>query len=75
MTNIITYTMLSTTNERFKYLEGSSNTLVYDEELNIYWFGNFHTSNVRQVNKTRYEVEITTLNSVYKFKRNKKETK
>ena len=62
--------MVSTTNERFKYLEGSSNVLFRDEYYNVYWFGNFHTSMVVKEKRTKKTITITTLNSVYKFKEN-----
>lgn len=66
-----THTMVSTTNERFKYLEGSSNILFKDDKFNVYWFGNFHTSTVVKEKRTKNNVTITTRNSVYKFKENK----
>ena len=66
-----THTLVSTTNEKFKYLEGSSNFLFRDEQYNVYWFGTFHTSRVVKEKRTKKTITITTLNSVYKFKENK----
>ena len=63
--------MVSTTNEKFKYLEGSINFLFKDEQYNVYWFGCFHTSMVVKEKRTKNTITITTLNSVYKFKENK----
>lgn len=61
--------MVSTTNRQFKYLEGTTAGLELDTQLNIYWFNNFHTSSIKEVKKTKNTITITTLNSVYKFKR------
>ena len=71
MNNI--YKMVSTTNEKFKYLEGTTGILQYDEAYNIYWFNNFHTSSiVKTVEwKTKGFITIKTLNSVYVFKKTK----
>lgn len=65
------YTMESTTNAKFKYLEGSTGILTYDETYNIYWFNNFHTSSIRKVIKKKNKITLITLNSVYKFKESK----
>ena len=68
------FTMISTTNPRFKYLEGyMSGILVYDTKNNVYWLNDFHTSHVKEtkVNKRNKTITITTLNSVYIFKENK----
>lgn len=63
------YTMVSTTNERFKYLEGSTGFLQYDTQWNVYWFGTFHTSHIVSEKKTKNTITLQTLNSVYKFKK------
>ena len=65
------YTMESTTNAKFKYLEGITGTLTYDEIYNIYWFDNFHTSSIRKVIKKKNKITLITLNSVYVFKESK----
>lgn len=67
------YKMVSTTNERFKYLEGTTGILQYDEAYNIYWFNNFHTSRIVQKVelKTKGLITLQTLNSVYVFKKTK----
>lgn len=63
------YTMVSTTNERFKYLEGSIGFLQYDTQWNVYWFNDFHTSLIVSEKKTKNTITLQTLNSVYKFKK------
>ena len=62
----------STTNPRFKYLEGTKGLLIFDDVYHIYWFNNFHTSHVKDVQEEEDMLIVTTLNSVYEFK---KETK
>ena len=66
---MIVHKMISTTNERFKYLEGTTGLLTYDTAYNVYWFNNFHTSHVVSVKETKTRITIKTLNSVYKFKK------
>ena len=63
------WTMVSTTNERFKYLEGTAGILQYSFVQNVYWFNDFHTSQVDKIKRTKKTITVTTLNSVYKFKR------
>lgn len=63
------WTMVSTTNERFKYLEGHTGILIYSNNQNVYWFNDFHTSSIVSEKKTKNTITIQTLNSVYKFKR------
>ena len=63
--------MESTTNAKFKYLEGSTGILTYDEICNIYWFNDFHTSSIRKVIKKKNKITLITLNSVYVFKESK----
>lgn len=65
------YKMVSTTNEKFKYLEGTKNILHYDENFNIYWFGRFHTSSIVAKVETKTKITLQTLNSVYVFKKTK----
>lgn len=61
--------MIGTTNEKFKYLEGTTGVLVYDEEYKIFWFNNLHTSQVQEVEEIEGIKVVTTLNSVYKFEK------
>lgn len=63
------WTMVSTTNERFKYLEGTTGILQYSFVQNVYWFNYLHTSQVDKIKRTKKTITVTTLNSVYKFKR------
>ena len=63
------YEMMSTTNDKFKYLEGSKNLLQYDTTYNIYWFGRFHTSSIVKEKRTKTKVILQTLNSIYIFKK------
>lgn len=72
MKEVVFHTMESTTNYKFKHLESTTGILMYDERLNVYWFNNFHTSNVKAVDENLEDktITITTLNSVYKFKEN-----
>lgn len=63
------WTMVSTTNERFKYLEGYTGVLIFSPNQNVYWFNDFHTSSVVSEKKTKNTITVQTLNSVYKFKR------
>ena len=63
------YRMVSTTNEKFKYLEGTKASLIYDERYKIFWFNNFHTSQVQEVEEIEGIKVVTTLNSVYKFEK------
>ena len=61
----------STTNGRFKYLEG---TTVEPDNFKIglvVWFDNFHTSAIEKIeykyNKNSTDLKVTTLNSTYVF--------
>lgn len=63
------YIMVSTTNERFKYLEGRTGFLQYATQWNVYWFNDFHTSSIVAEKKTKNTITLQTLNSVYKFKK------
>lgn len=65
------YIMKSTTNDRFKYLEGTSGILQYDDFYNVYWFNNFHTSSIVNKKETKTKITLQTLNSVYVFKKTK----
>lgn len=64
------YRMVSTTNEKFKYLEGMVGTLIFDETYKVYWFNwDFHTSLVKSTEEIEGIKVVTTLNSVYKFEK------
>jgi len=65
----ILYKMVSTTNDRFKYLEGTSGILQKDDFFNIYWFNKFHTSSIVNKKETKTKITLQTLNSVYVFKK------
>lgn len=69
------YTMVSTTNDRFKYLEGTSGVLQYDDFYNVYWFNNFHTSAIVSKLDEDGLLTLRTLNSVYEFKKENKDDK
>lgn len=68
--NII-YKLVSTTNDKFKYLEGTSGILQKDDFFNIYWFNEFHTSSIVNKKITKTKIILQTLNSVYVFKKTK----
>ena len=64
-------TLKSTTNERFKYLQGKS---VSDDEFTVdivIWFDNLHTSALKKIEyiylDKSIELKATTMNSEYVF--------
>jgi hypothetical protein len=63
--------LVSTTNERFKYMEGE---VIPRKDFSlgfIVWFGDLHTSTVSNIEfiytQSTVVVEVTTKNSVYVF--------
>jgi len=61
----------STTNEKFKFLEGQRTGDSNFKIGTVVWFEDFHTSNIQKIEYTyfKYDVEIKvyTLNSEYVF--------
>lgn len=61
----------STTNAKFKYMEGWKGMLTYFPEHIPAYFdslkGNLRTSNVQQIDVSGTKLILTTLNSVYTF--------
>ena len=69
--------LTSTTNPKFKYLEGTkAREFIIG---NVIWFNDFHTSNLKRIEydykEDRIVVTATTLNSVYVFTRLHKDKK
>ena len=61
----------STTNKKFKYMQGKRLGESHFKIGTVIWFGNFHTSNLQKIEYTYHEVDVeikaTTLNSEYVF--------
>ena len=59
----------STTNNKFKYMQGRVTSQEYFKIGTVIWFNDFHTSSLEKLEYTyiddTVEIKATTLNSVY----------
>jgi len=61
----------STTNNKFKYMQGRVTKPEYFKLGTVIWFDDFHTSSLKKLeytyNEDSVEIKATTLNSEYVF--------